>query len=154
MSANASEPTLHDLENTGTALEDYGRIKNQRREQQIQTAKNGDVKQRLEQKRRDASRTTIRVMGEPVEFVRPGVGEMRDAMRLRNRALVDDDPEAEEELFDFVFEFLAEQSVRNDLDEEWWGGFGPEVLMGVFEDLAAGGLDDQTRQEVERFREE
>lgn len=114
-------------------------------------AGHGDVKRRLEQKTGDTR--TIQVLGEPVEFESPGAGVMRRATHLRQRAL-NDDPDAELELYDFVFETLAGHSVDPGMDEDWWGQFEFGALQQVFEDLALGTVDPETRGEIESFRNE
>ena len=115
-------------------------------------AAQADVKRRLEQKSRETR--MVKVLGEPVEFERPGAGVMREATQLRQRALNADDGDAELELYDYVFETLADHSTDPDMDADWWGQFDMGTLQQVFEDLALGSVDAETREEIESFRNE
>ena len=126
----------------------------ERHEQQVEAQRTqqeyASTKARLEQKR-DEQRRLIDVLGEPVEFRPVGVGVSRDAIKLRQRAMNDDEA-AEAELIDLVFETLADHAVDDEMDANFWGGFQMSTIQSVFEELVMTDLDDAERERIERFR--
>ena len=142
MSVNKAEIAGNYATSGGTGDPEYvaNQLADMQAEQQAaqeETAEYDNVRARLEQKQTERATRTVQVVGEPVEFTRPASGEIRDAINLRTRA-TNGDEDAEAELFDYVFSFLAEHSTDPGMDEAFWGGFEIEVLMGVYEDLALG----------------
>lgn len=111
------------------------------------------VKQKLEAKREDQARRTVKVLGEPVEFERPGAMATRRAVELRQRVM-NGEADAEVELYDYIFETLADHSVDPTMDADWWGDFSFGTLQEVFEDLVLGDLDEEAKAEIEQFRSE
>jgi hypothetical protein len=111
------------------------------------------TKASLEEKR-DQQRRVVDVMDEPVEFRPVGGGVAKEAMELRQAAFNGDDPEAEADLVDLVFDTLAEQSVDPAMDSDWWAGFTMSTIQGAFEELVMSDMDAADRREIEEFRGE
>lgn len=116
-----------------------------------QARQHDSVKRRLEAQR-DNQRRTVTVMGEQVPFRPVGVGVTKQAIELRQRVLDGDEPGAEEELLDLIFDVLADHSVEPGMDRDWWAGFPMEVVRQAFQELALGEMSSQERREVEQFR--
>jgi len=112
-----------------------------------------DVKAKLEQKR-DRQRRIVDVMDEPVEFRPVGGRVAQEAMSLRQRAFEADDPDAEAELIDLVFDTLAEYSVDPEMNTDWWAGFPMPVVQETFESLVMSDIDASERAAIEEFRGE
>jgi len=121
--------------------------------EQQQTVEFSETKAKLEQKR-DRQRRIIDVMDEPVEFRPVGGRVAQEAMSLRQRAFEGDDPEAEGELIDLVFDTLAEYSVDPEMNTDWWAGFPVPVVQKTFESLVMSDMDASDRAAVEEFRGE
>lgn len=109
------------------------------------------VKSRLEAKR-DSQRRTVTVMGERVAFRPVGMGVTSEAMQLRQRVLEGDDPSAEGELVEMIFDVLADHAVDDEMDRDWWAAFPMDVVRQAFEELALGNMSAEERREVEEFR--
>lgn len=122
-------------------------------ERRSQMVEFDEVKARLEQKR-DRQRRIVDVMDEPVEFRPVGGGVARRAMSLRQRAFNSDDPEAEADLIELVFDVLADHSVDPDMDTDWWAGFPMGVVQDTFEELVMSDMDASEQDAVEQFRGE
>lgn len=130
-------------------LDDINQEREERRAEQVEF---DDVKSRLEQKR-ERQRRVVDVMDEPVEFEPVGGGVASDALDLRQRVM-NDDPGAEQDLIELVYDTLAENSVDPGMSKDWWRDFPMPVVQRAFEELVMSDLSEQERAQVEEFRGE
>ena len=139
-------------------------LANREQEREEELAENLSTKERL-QRRLDEQTVDAEILDEPVEFRKPGAGMQKRAIRISAQYEgVDEDeipPEDTLEIVDFMTESLAELSVDDELDEEFWDQFGFDDLEGTFEqvllsfgDVEEDLLPDEDRDEIEEFRDE
>ena len=136
----------------GFVAERLDDIKQERQERRAEQVEFDDVKSRLEEKR-ERQRRIVDVMDEPVEFEPVGGGVASDALDLRQRVM-NDDPGAEQDLIELVYETLAENSVDPGMTGDWWRDFPMPVVQRAFEELVMSDLSEQERAQIEEFRGE
>lgn len=155
---DAPENDAPDYDNPEAAERLRDELSRREQEQTEQIASSLTVKERLEQKR-DESTVEHEFMDETLEFRRPGADLQKRGIVLSKEFGGEDeeeiDAETTAELVDYMTGVLADLSINDELDEEFWGSFAFSDLEGVFEDVIATGSDgDVTEEEIEQFRGE
>lgn len=155
---DAPENDAPDYDNPESAQRLRDELVRRQQSEQEQQAEALSVKHRLEQKR-DENTFEEDFMGETLEFRPAGAARQKRGIVLSQRFGGEDaddiDPEVTADLVDYMVEMLADLSMNDELDDEFWGTYGFEDLEEVFENvLAAGSAEDVTDEEIEEFRGE
>lgn len=156
--ANAPENDGPNYDNPERAQRLREELVRREKTEQEQQAEALSIKQRL-QKKRDEKTIEQDFMGETLEFRPAGAARQKRGIVLSQRFGGTDEDELDAEvtadLVDYMVGTLAELSVNEELDEEFWGTYGFEDLEGVFENvIAAGAAEEVTDEEIDEFRGE